>query len=219
MWHSDYELMLNQQLDGQDSFVFWKNLLLMTAFFVLTPVTIATSLFSLFAFREPVTAPKKAVVVSTNLLSRSGVSVYASLPANSPSVSEAVEAGDARVEIVKNYLTRYESVLTPYAPYIVQTADRHGLDFRLIPAIAQQESNLCKFIPPGGHNCWGWGIHSAGTLGFNSFEEAIETVSAGIKKEYIDKGYRTPEEIMSKYTPSSNGSWARGVNQFMSEME
>lgn len=199
--------------------MFWKNLLLISAFFLLTPVTIATSLFSLFAFRQPLEEPKTAVVVSTDLITHSGVSVYASLPNNVPSLSENVEAADARIEIVKNYLESYNSILSPFAAFIVQTADKYSLDYRLIPAIAQQESNLCKFIPPGGHNCWGWGIHKEGTLGFDSFEEAIETVSFGIKKEYIDKGYVTPEEIMSKYTPSSNGSWARGVNQFMAEME
>ncbi len=211
--------MLNQVSEIEENYVFWKNLILVSAFLLLTPVTIATALFSLFAFREPKEAPKQAVVLSTNLIARSGVSVYASLPSNTPSLSEKAEAGDARVEIVKNYLNSYNSILTPYAPFIVQTADKYGLDFRLIPAIAQQESNLCKFIPPGGHNCWGWGIHSEGTLGFESFEQAIETVTIGLKNEYIDKGYQTPEEIMSKYTPSSNGSWARGVSQFMAEME
>ncbi|KKU47808.1 MAG: hypothetical protein UX67_C0028G0001, partial [Candidatus Woesebacteria bacterium GW2011_GWF2_46_8] len=100
-----------------------------------------------------------------------------------------------------------------------EAADRYELDYRLTTAIAQQESNLCKIIPPGSNNCWGWGIHSAGTLGFDSFEEGIETVSAGLRKEYLDKGFRTVEEIMSKYTPLSNGSWATGVTKFMSEME
>jgi hypothetical protein len=104
--------------------------------------------------------------------------------------------------------------------YMVQKSDEYGLDYRLIPAIAQQESNLCKIIPPETYNCWGWGIHSRGTLGFNSYEEAIETVMQGLKKEYIDKGYTTPDTIWTKYTPGSpDGAWAKGVNQFMSAME
>jgi len=83
----------------------------------------------------------------------------------------------------------------------------------------RKESNLCKIIPPETYNCWGWGIHSKGTLGFSSFEEGIETVSQGLKKTTSTKDFRTIEEIMSKYTPLSNGSWAEGVNQFMQEME
>jgi len=65
----------------------------------------------------------------------------------------------------------------------------------------------------------GWGITGSGSLGFSSYEDGIETVSKGIKTEYIDKGYTTINEIMSKYTPQSNGSWAEGVNTFMSDMQ
>jgi len=107
----------------------------------------------------------------------------------------------------------------PYAQELVDASDIHGLDYRLLTAIAQQESNLCKIIPPGSHNCWGWGIHSEGTLMFDTFDEAIFTVAQGLKEEYLDKGYTTPEEIMEKYTPLSQGSWAYGVNKFMSELE
>ena len=104
------------------------------------------------------------------------------------------------------------------AEFIVATSDKYGLDFRLTTAIAQQESNLCKYIPSGSYNCWGWGIHSRGTLGFASYDEGIDIVSRGIKSEYIDKGYVEPLDIMSKYTPLSNGSWAEGVTKFLSDM-
>ncbi len=104
-------------------------------------------------------------------------------------------------------------------PMIGDMADKYSLDFRLITAIAQQESNLCRIIPPGSHNCWGWGIHSESNLGFSSYEEGIETVSQGLKENYIDEGLTTPDQIMTKYTPSSNGSWAHGVNTFMSVMQ
>ncbi|MBI2065977.1 hypothetical protein HYT60_00510 [Candidatus Woesebacteria bacterium] len=126
---------------------------------------------------------------------------------------------DARPELVRQYLAYWYSPLEPYSNFIVEAADRYELDYRLTTAIAQQESNLCKIIPPGSFNCWGWGIHSEGTLGFDSFEEGIETVSQGLKEEYLNKGFGSIEEIMSKYTPLSNGSWATGVTKFMSEME
>jgi hypothetical protein len=54
---------------------------------------------------------------------------------------------------------------------------------------------------------------------FTNYEEAIETVSKGIKENYVDKGLTTPDDIMKKYTPSSNGSWANGVNEFMQDMQ
>jgi hypothetical protein len=82
-----------------------------------------------------------------------------------------------------------------------------------------QESNLCRYIPENSHNCWGWGIYGDQVLRFSSYEEAIEKVAAGIKKEYIDKGLVTASMIMKKYTPSSPGTWARGVNTFLRMLE
>ena len=48
------------------------------------------------------------------------------------------------------------------------------MDFRLLPAIAMQESNLCKKILPDTFNCLGLGIHARGTWGFPSFEANFE---------------------------------------------
>ncbi len=133
-------------------------------------------------------------------------------------VDDYVVAGDSRPLIIKEYLSSYNSPLTPYADYIFTISQQYGLDYRLLVAIAQQESNLCKKIPDNSHNCWGWGINSRGTLRFSSYEEAILAVAKGIKEKYIDEGLDTPEQIMAKYTPLSNGSWAFGVRQFMDEM-
>jgi len=209
--------MQNSASDSLDTLYFWKNLALTTVFFAITPLVIAVSLFSLLTLRNP----SGHSTVQSNLieLPKSGVKVYASLPSFLPTVSGYATSQDSRVEIVRQYLNFYESPLEPYAAKIIESSDRYGLDYRLTTAIAQQESNLCKKIPPESNNCWGWGIHSRGTLGFSSFEEGINEVSKGIRKEYLDKGFRTIEELMGKYTPLSNGSWAEGVTNFMAEME
>ncbi|QQG41336.1 MAG: hypothetical protein HYV90_04205 [Candidatus Woesebacteria bacterium] len=204
--------------DKEENIGFWKNLILVAVFFTITPITLGISVYSLFSFKSGLLS-KDAFGINHVSSSQSGVRVYASLPTKLPIVSGEVGLADARPEIIKQYLEYYHSPLVPYANFIVTTADKYSLDFRLITAIAQQESNLCKIIPPGSYNCWGWGITSVGTLGFDSFEEGIETVSRGLRKNYLDKGYITVRDIMSKYTPQSNGSWADGVSQFMSEME
>lgn len=198
---------------------FWKNIFFISIFFLVTPITIGVSLFSLFSLKQHDVVEESFNTTNLVVSPKSGVSVYASLPSSIPLVFSSVESADARTQIVKNYLSTYKSPLEPYAQFIVDTADKYSLDFRLITAIAQQESNLCKIIPPGSYNCWGWGITSVGTLGFDSYEHGIETVSKGLRDNYLNKGYKTIEDIMSKYTPQSNGSWARGVNIFMSEME
>ena len=210
---------MNSNLDKQDSFSFWKNLILASLFFTITPVVILASLVSLFSIsglKKEDSSEHESRQVFTR---ESGVRVYASLPTNFPTVSGYLTKEDARSEIVRQYLAKYDSPLESEAETIVLTSDKYGLDFILITAIAQQESNLCKKIPAESNNCWGWGIHSEGTLGFNSFQEGIETVAKGIREEYIDKGYRSVEDIMGKYTPLSPGSWAEGVQTFMAEME
>lgn len=202
-----------------EDFGFWKNIVLVSVFFIITPLTIGISLFSLFSLKKTDIVQKKFNTTNLIVSPKSGLSVYASLPGNIPSVTSSVEFADARPQIIKKYLENYNSPLLPYANLIVKTADKYSIDFRLITAIAQQESNLCKIIPYNSYNCWGWGITSVSSLGFDSYEEGIETVSKGLKENYIDKGYLTPDQIMTKYTPSSNGSWAHGVNLFMDDIQ
>lgn len=189
-----------------------KEVILLLVFMFLTPITLVVSMFSLVLISPRADKPQNV------LAAKSGANIFAALPDEFPVVETEIGTGDARVALIQNYLKRYNSPLVSHADYIVKIADEYGVDFRLITAIAQQESNLCKVIPPESYNCWGWGIHSRGTLGFSSYEEGIRVVTAGIKREYIDKGLITPEQIMQKYTPLSNGSWAFGVRTFMEEM-
>jgi len=136
-------------------------------------------------------------------------------------ITAFMEVQDARAQLVTNFLARYNSPLKPHAKYgrlFVEIADEHGMDFRLLPAIAMQESNLCKVTPPGSYNCLGLGVHARGTWEFESYEENFRAAAIILKNNYIDIGLVTPEQIMRKYTPSSNGSWAVSVNQWMAEM-
>lgn len=203
----------NIAVGEETSFSFWKNFFLMVVFFAITPITLGISMFSIFSFQN-------SHQIEFTKPSTNGVRVYASLPREFPKIDGEVIFDDARPYIIKNYLERYNSPLLGHEEYIVQKSDEMGMDFRLITAIAQQESNLCKIIPAKTYNCWGWGIHSQGTLGFNSYKEAIDAVTLGLKENYIDKGLTSPDTIWTKYTPNSpDGAWAKGVNQFMQEME
>lgn len=203
----------------EEGFSFWKNIILMVVFFSITPLALGASLYSLISFNNSKSENQNPKLVYPDTTKVFGVRMYASLPTDFPSISGKIQASDARAEIIKNYLLKYKSPLVSYASYIVQTADEFNIDYRLTTAIAQQESNLCKIIPPETYNCWGWGIHSEGTLGFSSYEEGIKAVTMGLAQNYIARGLNTPEKIMSKYTPLSNGSWARGVTEFLNEME
>jgi hypothetical protein len=194
---------------------FTKSLSLLIVFVLVTPVALAVSIFSLIFISSKNATPAPRVLAAKSPV---GANIFAALPGELPSIEAQIVSSDARVELVRNYLKRYDSPLVPYADYIVEIADKYAVDFRLTTAIAQQESNLCKVIPEGTFNCWGWGIHSQGTLGFDSFKEGIRIVTQGLRNDYINEGLLTPETIMQKYTPLSEGSWSLGVRLFMEEM-
>ncbi len=146
---------------------------------------------------------------------------YASILGIFTSNEVGLESADARPILLSNFLEKHNSPLTPYdywGNYLTQLADQYQLDYRLLPSIAMQESNLCKVIPSDSYNCLGLGVHSRGTWGFKNFEENFDAAARVLKKEYIDKGYVTPEQIQTKYTPSSNGSWQFAVNHFMEKI-
>lgn len=197
---------------------FFRKLIFILVFFTLTPIALFSSTISLISITnsESKTVKNKPPIQKQT----TGVQVYASLPSDFPTVSAEIVEEDARPEIIKKFLTSYKSPITPHAELIVKTADIYGIDWKLITAIAMKESGLCKIIPEESYNCWGWGIHSAGTLKFDSYEEGINTVSKGIRENYVDIGLVTIEEIMSKWIPHSpNGAWAEGVKLYIAEMK
>ncbi len=141
-------------------------------------------------------------------------------PGEVKGVTTEVGSDDARIQLVANFLRRHNSPLDPdeYGRKFVAIADRYNIDFRLVPAIAMTESNLCKSIPDGTYNCTGFGITGSGKLGFQSYEENFDATAKSLKKNYIDEGLTSPSDIMRKYTPPSDGSWQNSVNQWMAEM-
>jgi len=143
---------------------------------------------------------------------------YAALPSAENLFEYTITEEEGRVEKIKQFLHRYSSPLEEHADLIVQVADGYNLDYRLIPAIAMQESNLCRRIPEDSHNCWGFGIYGKKVTRFENYPQAIETITKTLATKYRDKGLITPVEIMSMYTPSSDGSWAKSVAHFMNQI-
>jgi hypothetical protein len=146
--------------------------------------------------------------------------VFASLPAQASQIQTSVKTADARAEIIRQYLERYNSPLIPYADLLVQVADKHDFDYRWMVAIAQQESNLCKKIPYESYNCWGWGIYGDKVTRFESYDQAIIKIAPQFKRIFL-KGLhdKDPHQVMQTYTPPSEGSWAKGVLQFFNDLE
>lgn len=198
------------------NFIF-KRLAVMLLFFTITPVTLFASIMSLVSLSQKV--DKIGIDTASSHIQNLRVYTAAINSNDFPSVMIQVVPEDARATLIRNYLSSHDSPLTEHSDMIVEVSDKYGLDYRLLPAIAQKESGLCRVIPEGSHNCWGWGIHSKGTLMFDNYTEALETVAKGIRENYIDKGYVTPEQIMKKYAHPDSTTWAEGVNFYMDQLE
>lgn len=190
-----------------------KKLALLLSFLFLAPLSLGVSIFLFSQSSQPVSP---VLGTSTHL---TPARTYAALPGEIGTVSQNIVADDARPLIVRQYLEQHQSPLLPYADFLCAMAEKYGLDYRLMIAIAQCESNLCKKSPAGSFNCWGF---ENGATRFLSWEQAIEQVAKTLKEGYIDQGLTTPEQIMPKYAPPSvekGGPWAKCVNQFLEELE
>lgn len=141
---------------------------------------------------------------------------YAALPPSSlTNFNATIDVQDSSEEIVRQFFEKYRSPLEPYAQDVIEAANLYGIDYRLVPAIAMQESNLCLKAPEGSNNCWGYGIYGGKVHKFDTYKDGIYAVSKTLGTDYKNRGLITPDEIMSMWTPSSNGSWAFSVNHFM----
>ncbi len=194
----------------------------LTGFFAWYSLTFLTLLTALLTYNH-LSAPRGAsgyVRQASNLEITNGSKIsFSALPTISFEIKTAVGIEDARPLIINKYLERWGSPFEGMGNFITSVADQYGVDPYLIIAIAQQESNLGKITPPSCHNAWGWGIHSAGTLCFETWEEGITTFTKGIAEKYHAYGLYTPDEIMTKYVPHSpEGAWAKGVNSFLESL-
>lgn len=187
-----------------------RKILLLISFFALTP---AVLIFSLIYLNYLSYQKNPSVNFS------SAQPAYAALPNEQGAVLENIEEEDSRIASVREFFAKYKSPLEPFAQNVVEAADKYALDYRLIPAIAMQESNLCKRTPKDSYNCWGFGIYGKKITRFDNYEQAIEAVTKTLAEEYKEnRGLATPSEIMTRYTPSNNGAWANSVTFFMNQL-
>lgn len=126
---------------------------------------------------------------------------------------------DERVDTLRAYLTAHNSPLVGESAHFIAEADRLGLDWKLVAAIAGTESTFGKHVPTGSYNAWGWGIPTGAQSGvaFGSWKQGITTVSEGLKYRYIDRGATSVEGIGRIYAASPR--WAGNVRFFLTKIE
>lgn len=137
---------------------------------------------------------------------------------NENSVAEQVEAKqiDKKAVVLASYLSQFNSPLQYHSQDFIDAANSYNLDWKLVPAIAGVESTFGKQIP-GGYNGWGWGVYGTQAIFFNSWREAIFTVSKGLRENYLDKGLTDPYSINRIYAASP--AWGSKVSYFMQDLD
>lgn len=176
--------------------------------------TLTTLLFSVLMLIY-LTTPQKVNLKSNQYR------LYQALPQSEIQITTRVTRADGRNLIIENFFKDRTSVLADFSAKFISVADFYHLDFRLLPAIAMQESNGAKKYPADTFNPFGFGIYGSNKIHFDSFEDAIATVGKALREDYLNQGLHTPSQIMTKYTPPSlakGGSWAKGVSSFMEEL-
>jgi hypothetical protein len=126
----------------------------------------------------------------------------------------AIGNSDMRVVALKNVLEKYDSPLAPYAKSYIDIADKYGIEWELLPAIAGLESTFGKHQLAGSYNSYGWG---GGRLYFDSVDDGIDTVLSALKNKYMARGATTVETIAPIYSESA--TWAPRVRHFMAEID
>ena len=110
-----------------------------------------------------------------------------------------------RADAIDAYFKKYDMPLYGTGRKMVEEAEKYGLDWRLLPAIAVREStggkHACKKAT---YNAFGWGSCK---INFKSNEHAIETVARNLAGENPNtakyyKGKDT-EGILLAYNPPS----------------
>jgi len=147
-------------------------------------------------------------------------SLFAQQPPEGMVLEESVTMKEGRAAQLRAYLEWQKSPMATEAEAFIRISDKYGLNWLLLPAIAGKESTFGKQIPTNSFNAFGWGVFGDQVLRYESWEQAIEAVAAGLKR-YAENGRTTVELIEPAYCPPSFGShhaWRDGVNYFMWEI-
>ncbi|OMC79608.1 hypothetical protein BSK62_13085 [Paenibacillus odorifer] len=99
---------------------------------------------------------------------------------------------------------------------------KYGIDPALLAAIAIHETGNGTSSAVKNKNNVGGMMGSNGLMTFSSLQEGIDKMASNLKRNYIDKGLTTIEQIQKKYAPlgagndptNLNSHWVNGVTKY-----
>jgi hypothetical protein len=118
---------------------------------------------------------------------------------------------DPRLTRLQNFFSECECPVAHLAQTFLRAADRHGIDWRLLPAIAFIESTGGKDYR--NNNVLGWGN---GDIRFRTISEGIRTVAERLANSIYYRG-KNIDQILVTYNPRPE--YRRKVKAVMREIE
>jgi len=189
-----------------------KNLIRFLDSFILLPIlTVAVPFGSLFG-----TTIKTDMDISPTILLSQQKSMEANSLSALPSLGrlafnqamdEKAQTLETQAKAIDAYFRVHKLPLEGTGPKMAKEADKYGLDYRLMPAIAMVETtggkNLCKKLKEDNNkNPFGWGSCE---IGFPSFDKAIEVIAMNLSGNNPNTAQhyegKTNKEILEKYNP------------------
>jgi hypothetical protein len=211
---------LDKQPQIMSVYFYMKRLLIIFAWLPATLLTLTTTLFFYLYYSNNLALQNRLKQIAQR---PKAYQMYVALPKTLGAATSTAKTEDGIPELVSQYLTKYHSPMADSAFEFTRIFRAYNINPIIPLAIAQCESNLGFKIPTEDcKNPFGLGIHSQGTLCFDTWEESYEKMAKVLKEKYIDDGLTSPEEIMKRYCPNSldnGGSWAKCVTQFIDEIQ
>ena len=124
-------------------------------------------------------------------------------------------------QVIDKFLSGHASPLAGLGNVFVAAGRKYGVDPLLPVAISGAESSFGKHIL-GDHNAWGWGPGRS----FGSWEDAISTITQGLRSGYLNEGRSSVAAIGSKWAPQGasndpgnlNSNWVTNVSDFLRQL-
>jgi hypothetical protein len=127
-----------------------------------------------------------------------GILTTAAVSVSGQRVPPPAYRNDPRLALLRNFFRAFRSPVSHLAPDFLAAADRHGLDWRLLPSISVVESGGGKNATK--NNIFGW---ASARRGFTSVRGSIDWVASRLahSKLYQDKDL---DAILATYNPRAD---------------
>lgn len=153
---------------------------------------------------NPTASFKNTEIPQNALVQKINIGTFKDLAINQ-ALDEEVEARKIKAQAIDAYFRERDMPMAGTGMKMVLEAEKNGLDWRLLPAIAVRESTggkfQCKKVP---NSPFGWGSCK---IGFKSYDEAIEIVAKNLGGNNPNTSHhydnKTTTQILRAYNPPS----------------